>query len=718
MSNILEGLQMRLSLILACFLVGFFGCEVARAQFDSDKTNRSIEVHLLVRGKSIFNGQARVRLLSPSGIEIVEGTLDSYGRTTFLGLSPATYVVEASAPGFVTAVETVEVDMRGSDEVFLSMEPEAPRNLALPASDVPILLAPNARKELEKGVEAFGKKNTVEARKYFEKVLSMAPGNPIVQFSIGVLELRENNISAAQDHLEKAVQIFPNYVRALELLGQLYCHQGHPDKGVPLVEKAVSLEDGSWKAHWELGSAYLLANEPAKAQLQAERAIASGKSDAGIAQILDARALIALGKWEEAETILETFIRDQPGDLVVPEARVLLAQARQRESNELEKAPLALSEPRRFDEIADLRPEIVTATDSFRSLPRIDDIVPEVDPHVSCALPQVLAGAGKQVEQLMTDLEKFNATERVSHFTVDKQGHLGSPQTRSFDYVVSVSQKPHGWIDLEEYRNGSLDPGQFPAQVATEGLPAMALVFHPQMISDFDFVCEGLGQASGRPAWQVHFQQRPNHSNSIRDYVVSGNHFPIALKGRAWIDAGTYQVIRLESELVKPIPEIRLQRENLSIDYAPVQFHSRGSQLWLPSHAEMLVSLNGQFFYRTHDFSNFQLFSVSTDQKLGAPRESYSFTNLSDRDVSGQLTVTLLGHSLLPISITFTIPSRQSVYKIVGPGRDLDISPDLIASARFVYAGIPGSIQAEAILTNASTLEIVPESQVRINTQN
>ena len=154
-------------------------------------------------------------------------------------------------------------------------------------------------------------------------------------------------------------------------------------------------------------------------------------------------------------------------------------------------------------------------------------------------------------------------------------------------------------------------------------------------------------------------------------------------------------------------------RENLSINYAPVQFRSRDVQLWLPSRVEMLVAWGNKPFYRTHTFSNFELFSVGTGQRLGAPQESYSFTNISDQDVNGQLTLTPVGgRSLAPVSIAFTIPSGHSVYKTVGPGKDLDISPDAIASARFVYAGAPGVIHAEAKLTSASTLEIVPESQV------
>ena len=706
---------MRLSLILACGLIGLFGCEALWAQADpqTSEARGSIEVHLLMSDRYVFSGVARVRLLSPEGPQVAENSVNTSGSTKIENLPPATYIVEASAPGFVTVRETVELEtLWSSATIFLSMKPENSQNPAPAASAVPVL-APNARKELEKGLEEFRQKDMNQARKHFEKALSLAPGNADVQFLMGALEWQENNISAAQDHLEKSVQLFPSQVRALELLAELYCRQGHPQQAVPLLEKAVSLEDGSWKAHWKLGSAYLQASEPAKAQQQSERAIELGKADAGVAQVLDAGALADLGKWNAAEAVLEAFIRDQPSDPAAAEARIFLAQVKQRERSALEKTPPAVHEPQRFATIADILTEMSPSKDSVWAQPGIDELVPHVEPNVACVLPQVLSGAGKQVEQLMASLEKFTATERVDHFTVGKLGDLRSPEIRSFDYVVSVSQKPHGLIELEEYRNGSLDPAQFPAQVATEGLPAMALVFHPQMISDFDFVCEGLGQASGHPAWQVHFQQKPNRPGRIRAYVVAGNYHSIALKGRAWIDASTDQVVRLESELVKPMPEIHLLREHLSIDYAPVQFHSRDSQLWLPSHAELLVALDNKAFYRTHAFSNFQLFSVGTGEKQGAPREFYSFTNLSDQDVNGQLTITpVLGRWLTPISITFTIPPRRSVYKAVGPGKDLDISADSIASARFAYVGVPGAIQAEATLASVSTLEIVPEPPV------
>jgi tetratricopeptide (TPR) repeat protein len=712
--TLLHGLGVRLLLILACLPGGLLCCEVAGAQvgLQDGSPHGAIEVHLRTANRAGFNASARVSLLSTGGPVIREGTVDLSGTTRFDGLYPGNYIVEASAPGFVTASETVNVEVNwGYVTVYLSLKPEDSANTATDSSSIPIL-APNAQKELDKGLEALRHKDRVEARNHLEKALSMAPGNPVVQYLVGVLEYQENNIPAAQEHLEKAVQLSPNSLRALDLLGEVYCRQEHPEKAVPLLEKAVSVEGGSWKAHWKLAWAYLQTNEFAKAQQESERAIALGRADAGVAHVLNAEALANLGKWDAAESVLDAFVRDQPSDPAAPRARALLAELKQREKQAQEESPLPLKEPVSLTAIGDLIPQISPRLVSAWSKPGVDELVPKVAPDVSCTLPQVVAGAGRQVEHLMDSLERFEATERVEHFPVDKQGKLRSSETRSFDYVVSVLHAPRGAISLEEYRNGRLGSDQFPASMATNGLPAMATIFHPQMTSGFDFTCEGLGQVSGHPAWQVRFQQNPNQPNRIRAYVIAGNYYPIALKGRAWIDAATYQVVRLESELVKPIPQIHLLRERLSIDYAPVQFNSRNVQLWLPSRAELLVVMDKASFYRTHSFSDFQLFSVGTNQKFGAPKESYNFTNLSGQNVKGQLTVTPVpGRSLTTISVTFTIPPRASVYKTVGPGKDLNISADLIASARFIYAGVPGSVQADATLSSVSTLEVVSESE-------
>jgi hypothetical protein len=341
----------------------------------------------------------------------------------------------------------------------------------------------------------------------------------------------------------------------------------------------------------------------------------------------------------------------------------------------------------------------------------LDDSVPEVDRSVECPLPTVLHGIGVRMEQFVANLEKFSATEQVEHFRVDPNGVRGAPEARSFEYVVTISHNSKGLFILDEYRNGSVNQEQFPAKIATLGLPAMAMVFHPVLVPDFTFKCEGLGSWAGRPAWQVHFEQRPDRPSRIRSYGIQGRHYPVPLKGRAWIDPGTSQVVRLESALVKPLKEIDLTQEYFSISYAAVRFRSSTQQLWLPQVADLYVERQGRRYYRRHTFSNFKIFTVETAQVVQAPKESYSFTNTSDQAIPGSLTVAPASElTLNSVSINFTIPPNSTIYKVVGPGKDVSMPADSVGSATFAYDGPAGIVKVDAYLIKESTLDVVANS--------
>jgi hypothetical protein len=344
--------------------------------------------------------------------------------------------------------------------------------------------------------------------------------------------------------------------------------------------------------------------------------------------------------------------------------------------------------------------------------PSLDADVPSVDPTVACPLPDILKMTGQRMTELVANLEKFSATEQVEHFKINAAGLRGSPDVRSFDYVVLVSRNHWGLFQLDEYRNGSVDPAQFPAGIATVGLPAMALIFHPILASDFDFKCEGLGQSGGHSAWQIHFAQRPDRPSRIRQYVIQKNSYPVPIKGRAWIDPGTDQVVRLESELIKPIPEIALTKERLSIEYGSVEFHSSGQRLWLPEVAELYAERGTARYYRRHAFTNFKLFTVATNQSI-QPKEAYIFTNTSDHDVDGILTVfPVPGSALQPVSLTFAIPAGKTIFKYVGPGKDVHIPVESLGSATFSHNGPEGSVTVNAYLTNDSSVDVTPNADI------
>jgi hypothetical protein len=252
----------------------------------------------------------------------------------------------------------------------------------------------------------------------------------------------------------------------------------------------------------------------------------------------------------------------------------------------------------------------------------IDNAVPAVAAGAPCSLPDVLARAGKKVEELVENVDRFTATEVLVHQPLDRSGRTRRTTTVKFNYLVSISKGRDGFFQVEEFRNQSRSLEVFPSHIATTGTPSLVLIFHPRYIGDFKTDCEGLGNWKGQPAWQVRFEQRADRPNRTNAFIVAGRKYNGDLRGRAWILADSYQITRLDTDQAQPIPKIQLRRSHESVEYRPVAFPSNNLQLWLPSSTELYMDFKGQRFYRRHSFTDFKLFSVDTRYEVADPKEN------------------------------------------------------------------------------------------------
>lgn len=98
----------------------------------------------------------------------------------------------------------------------------------------------------------------------------------------------------------------------------------------------------------------------------------------------------------------------------------------------------------------------------------------------------------------------------------------------------------------------------------------------------------------------------------------------MGLKGRAWISADNYQIVRMETDIVAPLPEIKLLAERTSVEYGPVNFRKDNVNLWLPQSAEVYFAWRGRQVHRRHSFNNYMLFAVDDKQRIAAPKDAES----------------------------------------------------------------------------------------------
>ncbi len=253
--------------------------------------------------------------------------------------------------------------------------------------------------------------------------------------------------------------------------------------------------------------------------------------------------------------------------------------------------------------------------------PDVNSIIPPVEEGVPCSTAEVLQNAQRRAEELVDNLPKFAATETMQHYELHKSGKWMGPQTVTFDYMAEMNRVRPDMLVMEETRDGRIPLEKFPAHFATLGLPIMALIFHPVFSGEYEMQCEGLGQWEGRPAWQVYFYQRADKVPRLRAYSSGDKSYRLKLRGRAWLDSRTYHPLRIETDLIQPIPEIELLREHLAVTYRPVHFQQQNEDLWLQQSAEVFMDFHGHRYRRVHTFSNFLLFAVDVTSKDAAPKE-------------------------------------------------------------------------------------------------
>jgi tetratricopeptide (TPR) repeat protein len=530
-------------------------------------------------------------------------TTDKESKITFCNIDFGDYEIEVSAVGYLT--EQRQWHLAGTVqerklEIALRKDPTAV-DLGAADSAIPV----RARKDARRAVDSLKAANFKEAQKRLERAYRAAPESAQVNFLLGFLYVELKDYEKAESFLTRATTIDPRRAQPLILLGRVQLQRERNDDALKTLEKAVEDDAGSWMAHNLLADAYLRHKEYEKAREQAQSAIDENRNGGSAALLVLGQALANTGRDKEGIEALNKFVYANPDNPTAPQVKALIAEIQQRDFGGNGKTVatgdlvLASSAP--------------SLPESAWGPPGVDDVKPPVTPGVTCPAQQVIEAAGTRVKQLVDNIQKFAAVEDMVHEQLDKSGNPITKETRKFNYVASITEETPGYLSTDEYRDLRYGVADLPDHIATTGFVTLALIFHPDMRENFAMTCEGLGDWHGQPAWLVHFRQRDDKPNRFADYVLGTERYPMKLKGRAWVTADNLQIVRIESDLVSPLPHLAVQHQ--IAEYGPVHFQSKQLDLWLPQSADIFLEMNRHRYHRRHSFDHYMLFAVNSDAK-------------------------------------------------------------------------------------------------------
>src|SRR5579862_2580709 len=563
-----------------------------------------VNVGRIVNDKKIrMDRQAVVKLHDLKRDITTWQTTDSDSKITFCNIDFGDYEIDVIAVGYLIDHRkwhlTGELQERKLD-VDLRVDPTAVE-LAAPDATIPA----KARKDSKLAVDALKSANYKEAQKRLEKAYKIAPGSAQVNFLYGYLFFELKQFDKAESYLSKAAAIDPRKVQALTLLGRLQLQDEHYEDARKTLEQAVDTDARYWVAHNLLGDTYLKLKEYDKAREQAQLAIDEGRNGGSVALLVLGQALANLGKDKEGIEALRRFIDTNPDNAAIPQVKALIVKIEDRDAT----GAITIQ----ADSDLALAASTPSLPESAWGPPGVDDVRPPVSAGVVCPYQQVLDASGERVKQLVDNIARFAAVEDMVHEQLDKTGNAVTRETRKFDYVASIKEERPGFLETSEYRNLRYGITDLPDHIVTTGFVTLALIFHPDMRDNFQMSCEGLGSFHGQPAWVMYFRQRDDKPSRFADYVVGDEHYPMKLKGRAWITTSNLEIARIESDLVSPLPQLAIQHQ--IAEYGPVPFKSDKVELWLPQKVDIYLQLNKHRYHRRHSFDHYMLFAVNSEDK-------------------------------------------------------------------------------------------------------
>lgn len=314
-----------------CLFIGLSGLE---AQF----TGREISGYVRAAGHNGAPPGTVVQLQLVGGGTDQQVTVDSSGRFQLQPMSNGIYYVVAKAPGYREASQRVDLITNIRFTVHINLVPDrdetSPHTNTTPAVTQRQLQIPEkALKEFERGArELMQNKKPKEALPHFRKAVEIYPDYYEAYELIGTAHMDLQEWPKAEAALKGSLRINDQYAPSLIALGAVYNRQGRFAEALPVLEKAGTIEPDSWLCHLELAQCLLPMGKVAEAEPHARLAHEKNPDfplvHLAMANLGLAKGDLALGR-EECEHFLKLVPNGPLAEMVkakVKEIEAMLAE--------------------------------------------------------------------------------------------------------------------------------------------------------------------------------------------------------------------------------------------------------------------------------------------------------------------------------------------------------------------------------------------------------
>ncbi len=549
----------------------------------------------------------------------------------------------ASKKGYLKAHETVHfMDAGKTWAIVITLRsPEPDADLLSQEDLVPALtsrlkslsaadgLSPKSEKDYARGVDDFLVRNRPDhAIGSFSKVVERDPACLECRVMLAVADIASGDWDSANHDLEDAVSTSVKDHKAareepLLLYGILQSWHHNYSQAAAYCIEALKYAPKDPLALQEAGRAELMLENWSAADSYLAQALAVGAGPD--ARFLRVKALLNEGSTDEARAEMAHFLNGRDIKNMPLNVREVYTQVQQKKKIEItyaKKSKTEVEEP--IDYLRRTTPELKTLT-------------PAAD---QSALAGILSAVGKNVDDSFRTYPNTSSVEEVHQEKLSRHGKREGYLDEKFYYLCVTPQQSWGpgfsefraSVDAEHGQPGGLKDGF----MLTSGFTSASLIFHPAYQAQSEFRYLGHQQVDGVDAAVIAFAQIPAKSKLYGTFKYGGNFVATFTQGLAWINPETHQILRLRTDLLKPLPEVRLARQTTDINYGEVHFKGVDGAFWLPRDVAVTVSYANRNLRNEHQYSGFRVFNVASTEKVSKPKTPPQQASDQQSDASTQ----------------------------------------------------------------------------------
>jgi tetratricopeptide (TPR) repeat protein len=238
-----------------------------------------------------FAAHVVVRLRSDKIAFQDEVRTDDMGKFTFDGLPPSTYHLTIEGQGFRPYSSDIDITVSkmAFEQITLHLIKDPNAKQGAPSGSVNARIAqipPKARKEFDAGQKSMQAQDVPGSMQHFQKAIELYPQYAEAYQLLGVMHMQEGKLADAEPALQKATELEPNLSTAYFALGMCRNYLAKYPEAETALLKGLELDPQSPDGHYELAKTYWNLSRWQDSETHAQKAVAL-KPDLAGAHVLE-----------------------------------------------------------------------------------------------------------------------------------------------------------------------------------------------------------------------------------------------------------------------------------------------------------------------------------------------------------------------------------------------------------------------------------------------